>query len=124
MSSMDAASPRILLFTGDGKGKTTAALGLALRAAGHGMTVAVVQFLKNDASVGEAAALRHLPQVSLLQTGLGFVPARSAPAFAQHRDAAAAGLVAAAERIASGRHAVVVLDEGCLAVAMMSARPR
>ncbi len=117
MNANAAAGPRILLFTGDGKGKTTAALGLALRAAGHDMAVAIVQFLKNDATVGEAAALGQLPQVSLLQAGLGFVPSADSPAFARHRAAAEDGLKAAVERIASGRYTVVVLDEICIAVA-------
>ena len=69
---------RVLLFTGDGKGKTTAALGLALRACGHGMRVLVLQFIKADASTGEIAAARHLPGVEIVQTGRGFVPAPTA----------------------------------------------
>ncbi|MCY2992624.1 MAG: cob(I)yrinic acid a,c-diamide adenosyltransferase [Planctomycetota bacterium] len=48
-------TPRILLFTGDGKGKTTAALGLAFRASGHNLRTCVIQFIKGDASVGEVA---------------------------------------------------------------------
>lgn len=48
------------LYTGDGKGKTTAAMGLALRALGHGHKVLIAQFLKTGRS-GELEALRHLP---------------------------------------------------------------
>ena len=49
----------IHLYWGDGKGKTTAAMGLALRALGHGRRVVIVQFLK-DGSSGEIAPLQHL----------------------------------------------------------------
>ncbi len=55
----------IHLYYGDGKGKTTCAMGLALRAAGRGMPVVVAQFLKSENS-GERMALRSLPSVTLL----------------------------------------------------------
>jgi cob(I)alamin adenosyltransferase len=115
---------RILLFTGDGKGKTTAALGMALRARGHGMPVCVVQFVKSDASVGEVAAARQCG-IEFIQTGLGFIPAAADPRFAQHRAAAEDGLRKANEIIASGRHAMVILDEVCVAVArgLLEERP-
>jgi cob(I)alamin adenosyltransferase len=54
------------LYTGDGKGKTTAAVGLAVRAAGCGKRVGVVQFLKG-ADTGEQRALRELEQVTVLE---------------------------------------------------------
>ena len=44
----------VIVFTGDGKGKTSAALGIAMRAAGHKMYVSVVQFIKDIADTGEA----------------------------------------------------------------------
>jgi cob(I)alamin adenosyltransferase len=53
------------LYCGDGKGKTTAAVGLILRAAGHGQQVLLIQFLKNGSS-GELTILRGLPQVKVL----------------------------------------------------------
>ena len=55
----------IHIYCGDGKGKTTAAMGLALRAAGHGRRVVIAQFLKNGKS-GERTALSALPAVELL----------------------------------------------------------
>ena len=55
----------IHLYCGDGKGKTTAAMGLALRAAGRGLRVVIVQFLKSGDS-GELNILRTLPNVTVL----------------------------------------------------------
>ncbi|HTU03101.1 MAG TPA: cob(I)yrinic acid a,c-diamide adenosyltransferase [Candidatus Sulfotelmatobacter sp.] len=107
---------RTLVFTGDGKGKTTAALGMVLRAAGHGQCVLVVQFVKGDSNTGELAACAHLPGVRITQTGLGFIPAQTAPAFRQHREAAARGLKLAAEALANEPLDLLVLDEVCLAV--------
>jgi cob(I)alamin adenosyltransferase len=109
--------PRILLFTGDGKGKTTAALGMAFRASGHGLRSCAIQFIKGDASVGEIAAAAASMAIEIHPTGLGFIPPADDPRFAQHRAAAQAGLHKAAEVLAGGRFALVILDEICLAVA-------
>ncbi len=109
--------PRVLLFTGDGKGKTTAALGMALRAAGHGLRVLIVQFVKGDPETGENRAVTLLPGVELRQRGLGFIPRPTAASFAAHREAAINALREAAEALASGHHDLVVLDEVCVAVA-------
>ena len=108
---------RILLFTGDGKGKTTAALGLALRAAGHGMPSMILQFIKKEPS-GESESVQFLPHVLLAQVGEGFVPPPADPRFAQHRAAARAGLHRAEQAIASAAYPIVILDEVCLAVAL------
>ncbi len=107
---------RILIFTGNGKGKTTAALGMALRASGHGMRVRIIQFIKNDVTTGEIGALKHLPGVELLQTGCGFIPPVTSPAFARHREAAEKGLRMTFETVRSGDYDLVVLDEICTAV--------
>jgi cob(I)alamin adenosyltransferase len=108
--------PRILIFTGDGKGKTTAALGMAFRASGHGLRSCIVQFIKSDASVGEIAAADASMLVEIHPTGLGFVPSGESPRFTQHREAAQAGLQKAAEIIAGGQFPLVILDEICVAV--------
>lgn len=109
--------PRILIFTGDGKGKTTAALGMAFRAAGHGLRTCVVQFIKGDATVGEIAAATGSDSIEIHPTGLGFLPPREHADFVRHREAAQAGLRKAAEAVADGSYGLVVLDELCLAVA-------
>ncbi len=103
--------PRILLFTGDGKGKTTAALGMALRASGHGLRTLIIQFVKADSSTGELAALGKLPEIELVQTGLGFLPEADDPHFTEHCEAARRGLSRAAEAINSGAWQLIILDE-------------
>lgn len=113
-----SSRPRIVLFTGDGKGKTTAALGMALRAVGHGLRVFFIQFIKNDPCTGERMALKRLPQVQFLQTGLGFVPAESEEAFAAHRQAARDGLKIVEERLKHNTCDLIVLDEICTACAL------
>ncbi len=107
--------PRILIITGDGKGKTTAAMGMALRAAGHGMATQVIQFIKKDANTGEIAALKKLG-VKSIQGGLGFLPPKDDPKFQSHRDAAEETLELARKAIASGKYRMVILDEICTAV--------
>jgi cob(I)alamin adenosyltransferase len=108
---------RVLLFTGDGKGKTTAALGMALRACGHGLRVRIIEFLKADSSTGELAAFARWPNVEISQVGKGFVPKESHPKWAEHRQAAQEGLALARQALASGKFELVVLDEICTAVA-------
>ncbi len=108
--------PRLLVFTGDGKGKTTAALGMALRALGHGMRVAVFQFVKHDDKTGELKALKRFDKAMIVQMGCGFVPAAGNPEFKTHAEAARKGLAAAASAMACGKWDLVVLDEINIAV--------
>ena len=90
---------------------------MALRAAGHGLRTCILQFIKNDPSVGELAAASALPNVAIHQTGLGFLPPSGDPRFADHRAAAQQGLQMA-EKVLAGRQCVLlILDEICLAVA-------
>jgi len=109
---------RILIFTGDGKGKTTAALGMALRSHGHGMPVSVIQFVKSDRETGEFAALQAMAGCEICVTGLGFVPRPKDPRFADHCLAAEAGLRIAADKLRSGLFPLVVLDEVCTALSL------
>ena len=62
----------IVVHTGDGKGKSTAAFGVALRAAGHGQRVALVQFIKGTWKTGEQAAIRRFPEITHVVAGEGF----------------------------------------------------
>ena len=110
--------PRILVFTGDGKGKTTTALGMVLRASGHGMRTRVVQFLKSDAGNGEISLLCKLPGVVFSRRGLGFVPSRrNDPRFPAHQKAAQEALDLAREAIRDGHYDLLVMDESCGAIA-------
>lgn len=106
---------RLLVVTGDGKGKTTAALGLVLRALGHDQPVAVIHFLKCDGRTGEHRMLTRLG-VSVHLGGLGFVPKPGHPEYGRHGQAACATLAQAARLLAAGDHRLVVLDEVCNAV--------
>jgi cob(I)alamin adenosyltransferase len=62
----------LIVFTGNGKGKTTAALGMALRAAGHGMKVLILQFIKGAWSYGELDALKRFEHITIEPLGSGF----------------------------------------------------
>ncbi len=59
----------IHVYTGDGKGKTTAALGLGMRAAGHGLRVLMVQFMKGRTNYGELESAKRLPGFTIVQFG-------------------------------------------------------
>jgi cob(I)alamin adenosyltransferase len=110
----------IIVFTGEGKGKTTAALGVALRAVGHRMYVSVVQFLKSSLATGEAKAAERLaPELEFVSLGRGFVNCcGSTTPLAEHRKAAGEALRLARQRMLSGAWDVLVLDELNTAVAL------
>ena len=104
-----------VVYTGPGKGKTTAALGMALRALGHGWRVLVIQFFKGDWPVvfGELEMAKRLaPQFEVLQLGRGFVKHMGdAKPFEEHLAAAQEALRTAKTRITSGAYDLIVLDE-------------
>jgi len=101
----------IQVYTGEGKGKTTAALGLAMRAAGHGLKVSIFQFMKGRIEYGEIEAARMLsPRVDILQTGRDTFVDRRDP---DPEDARLArkGWDAAREAIREKKADIIVLDE-------------
>jgi len=109
---------RILLFTGNGKGKSTAAFGMLARALGHGMRARVIQFVKSDSSVGEQKFFSHLDGVEWEQFGEGFLPRDpESPDMELHRIAAGKGLEAAIAALHSPDYDFVLLDEICFALA-------
>ena len=110
---------RIVLLTGDGKGKTSSALGMVLRAVGHGLRTSVIQFIKQSTDTGEARALRLLPGVELHVCGNGFVrPSDGGDTWATHCAAAEDGLACARAALADPQIAMVLLDEICEAIAL------
>lgn len=108
----------VLLYTGEGKGKTTSAFGVALRAVGRGWKVSMIQFTKmgewpKGEPLGEiAAAARLAPDFEVIPTGIGFVNIfGDTYTIDEHREAAQNGLELAREKIESGEYQLVILDE-------------
>jgi cob(I)alamin adenosyltransferase len=103
-----------LVFTGNGKGKTTAAVGLTVRAAGNRLRVFFLQFIKGQWKTGEREILRGLPGVDLEVTGRGFTIERlrnpKIP-LEDHAAAAAHGWQVAKQIVGEGAYDMVVLDE-------------
>jgi len=102
----------VQVYTGDGKGKTTAALGLALRACGQGLKSYVIQFMKGEIYYGELGAAKELPDDCLTITQMG------RPDFVSREnpepidvELAHEALDLAREIIESGRHDILILDE-------------
>lgn len=100
----------VQVYTGDGKGKTTAALGQGLRAVGHDLSVYVIQFMKGSRNYGELSAVANLPKFTIEQSGRDEFVDRQAPAQIDI-DLARKGLARAREVLAGGRYDVVILDE-------------
>ncbi len=99
----------VQVYTGNGKGKTTASLGLALRAAGAGMKVFIAQFIKAEECSEHKALERFSDLVSIRRFGLGLCIVKKPTA----ADIAASmeGLRAAEEALLSGEYDLVILDE-------------
>ena len=113
----------IIVYTGDGKGKTSAALGAAMRALGHGWKVLIIQFFKGDWPVvyGELELAKKLyPQFEVLQLGKGFVKIMGdKKPFEDHVAAAQSALALTREKMLSGDYDLVILDEAIYALGYM-----
>jgi len=102
----------IIVHTGNGKGKTTAALGMGLRAWGQGFKVLVIQFIKGHWKYGELQAAEKMgPDFVIRQMGEGFVKDSTGDAKEEHQNAAKEALQAAKIEIASGKWDMIILDE-------------
>ena len=103
----------VVVLTGDGKGKTTSALGMALRAAGHGKKILMVQFIKDFSEYGEIKFSQKCPgNIEIYSMGKGYVGifGDKLP-FSEHKKAARRALEFARKRGLSGRYFMVILDE-------------
>jgi len=103
----------IVVITGNGKGKTTSALGMALRACGHGLRVCIIQFMKGDLYAGEWDGIKKLDcAIELHATGKGFCGIQGNPyPWEEHRANAQDAVDLVNEKIASGCHDIIILDE-------------
>ncbi len=108
--------PRIIIITGNGKGKTTSAFGMVLRALGHGLKVSIIQFIKSRTDTGEILALKRFPEIEIIQCGLGFIPPAESIKFKHHCDCAQNALMLAEKTLLDKSINMVVLDEICSTV--------
>ncbi|MBW2980247.1 cob(I)yrinic acid a,c-diamide adenosyltransferase [Candidatus Woesearchaeota archaeon] len=116
----------IHVYTGNGKGKTTTSLGMALRAAGHGLKVNVIQFLKGGGYCGEFLASKVLPNLEIKQFGQDCPWAEEFKkgstlkcgscrfcfsVYSEDKDRCGYAVKYALDSVSSGRHDLVILDE-------------
>jgi cob(I)alamin adenosyltransferase len=103
----------IIVITGHGKGKTTSALGIALRAIGYNMRVCIIEFMKGDMYSGEIDGIKRLaPNVELHLTGKGFCGIKGNPyPYKEHRANAQDALKLAKEKMLSKKFDILILDE-------------
>lgn len=115
MSSERLEQGLVHVYTGKGKGKTSAALGLALRAAGQGLRTHIVFFMKGDPRYGEKRSLLLLPQVSFASFG-GLDHVDPTNVKEEEKEQARQALAAGREAMLSGEYDLVILDEINVAV--------
>jgi cob(I)alamin adenosyltransferase len=103
----------VMIFSGDGKGKTTSALGMAIRAAGQGKRVLMVQFIKDFLDYGEIKfCKKHPHKIEIYSMGKGYVGifGDKLP-LSEHKKAAKRGLEFARKKGLSNRYFMIILDE-------------
>jgi len=103
----------VVVITGYGKGKTTTALGIAVRACGHDMRVCIIQFMKGDLYAGEWDGVKKMGcRIELISTGKGFCGIQGNPyPFKEHRANAQDAIGLARQKIDSGQYDILILDE-------------
>ena len=103
----------VIVYTGNGKGKTTAALGMALRAVGHDYKVCMIQFIKGSWHYGEMSSSKKLePEFELIAVGKGFVGIiDDTSPHSEHEKSAREALRISKEKILSKKFDIVILDE-------------
>ena len=107
----------VQVYTGDGKGKTTAAFGLALRAAGRGLKVYIIQFIKGGFDYGELHIIEKVPNVTLKAFGRGQFVTQIPPPEEDVKLAKEAFQLAK-KVVGSGKYDLVILDEVNVALSL------
>jgi cob(I)alamin adenosyltransferase len=108
----------VIVLTGDGKGKTTSALGMAMRAVGSGLRVVMVQFIKARQAGEDKAAARLAPRLQVHRKGLGFVPPIGSGPIQEHQAAAREALELVRGLLCGRKHAMVIADEILTAIGL------
>ncbi|BDQ31877.1 cob(I)alamin adenosyltransferase [Nitrosopumilus zosterae] len=103
----------IIVYTGKGKGKTTAALGIALRAVGYEKRICMIQFIKGSWHYGEMDSSKRLePEFEMVAVGKGFVGIiDDKSSKEEHKEIANEAIKISNEKIQSGKYDIVILDE-------------
>jgi cob(I)alamin adenosyltransferase len=105
----------IQIYTGNGKGKTTAAIGLAFRALGHGKRVLMIQFMKKGGDMGEVKAARRFDKFEIIQAGRKGRIVKDTVSL-KDRQLAEKGLTLALKALKSKKYELLILDELNVAV--------
>jgi cob(I)alamin adenosyltransferase len=102
-----------IVYTGKGKGKTTAALGIALRAVGYEKRICMIQFIKGSWHYGEMDSSKRLePEFEMVAVGKGFVGIiDDKSSKEEHKEIANEAIRISNEKIQSGKYDIVILDE-------------
>ncbi len=102
-----------IVYTGNGKGKTTAALGIALRATGYGKKICMIQFIKGSWHYGEMTSSKRLePEFEMVAIGKGFVGIIDDKSpIEDHQKMADEAIKISTTKIQSGNYDIVILDE-------------
>jgi len=103
----------VVVITGNGKGKTTTALGIVVRACGHNLRISMIQFMKGDIYAGEWDGIKKMNcQVELISTGKGFCGIQGNPyPYKEHRENAQEAIRLARQKMESGQFDILILDE-------------
>jgi cob(I)alamin adenosyltransferase len=103
----------VVVITGNGKGKTTTALGIVVRACGHNLRTSIIQFMKGDMYSGEWDGIKKMNcQVELISTGKGFCGIQGNPyPYREHRENAQEAIRLARQKLESGQFDILILDE-------------
>ncbi len=103
----------VVVITGHGKGKTTTAFGLVVRACGHDMSVSIIQFMKGDLYSGEWDGIRKMNcRIELIATGKGFCGIQGNPyPYKEHRENAQEAIQIARRKMEADPPDLLILDE-------------